>query len=421
MRASSGQVLGVRHWPGAAVWAAVLLGLCVGRALPQDKGLLGGAEQAALEIADVRGRALVLADLAAAWSASDPAAAQRAVAEALKAVEAVGNDLDRIRARQGVALRTWRWEEGPARLGLTQAAAAARALPYPAQRAVALREMGAGLLALDPDLARGLLDQALMAARSVESPPLRVAALRDLAAAVAPLDPTRGHALFREASRLLAATASEGAGGQLAGAELAVAWVASEPEAALAVARRLTDPSVRQDCYQRLCEALAPTDPDGALQVAGLQVGKQARSLALATVAAHLPAGRAELAATLARSALVLGAAGEGEERAALQGQAALALAAADPDAALKLARAIADEDTRVATQGELAVRLAQSRPADALALAAEIADAREREQCLARLLPLLDEPHRDAAVAAARGLRDPRLRATTLMALARR
>lgn len=419
--ANSQQRRSPRRLPLAGGLAGLLLlGLLLSHSLAAEAPpLLVEAKTATDQVADPETRALLLAELAAAWAAHDVEVAEQLLAEAVASLEVVEEPLAQVLGRRGVAVRIQAWQPDRAAAWLKQAAAEARALPYPAQQALALREIARSAAATDAAAGRSLLAEAAKSARQITQLLLRTAALRDLAEVAWVADEEMARDLLEEASHALLAAVPQDQPLELARAELAVAWASHDPETALSEAGRIGDAEVLAACRLRLCEVLAPADPDLALHLASLQEGAGARALALATVAAHLPASQAELAATLARSALNRGADLVGEAHEALAAAAALGLARNDPAGALGVARELQDPDTQAATFSELAARLVASHPQEALALAHDIDDWLERERCLSQLVSHLSSSNRDLALQVARGLGSPRARATALLTLA--
>lgn len=407
-------------WILHAVFLAAWAFSCLG-AGAQEPDLVAEALRAARQIEDPQAQVGVLAGVAVASAAADPARAEQTLALALQAVQKIEDPLPRAMAWRTLALRVQEWQPERATGWLATAVDDARSLTYPAQRTLALRELARDLAGPDLARARELVNAAVAAAREVRTPVLRVAALREAAVVLTSMDAAAGDALFRETSRLLRAVISQDQQLELARAELAVAWGPFSLDDALAEAARITDLPVQRECYLRLAETLAVSSPDQALAVAERLSDKGWRARALASIASHLPATQAELAGQLATAALGLGAGLTGEDGEALRALVAQGLARVDLGRSLELVKGLADPDLRAETHAALILRLVTGRPQEALALVRDLDDWLVREPCVAALIPRLGPDQRAAALELARGLRSPRLRAQAFLDLVRK
>ena len=352
--------------------------------------LLARAQRETDRIRDAAQRALTLAELAQIENSRHSDQWDKTLASAVATVDDVDDPVAKALTWRGLAVRGWELNPELARQLMDKALKAARDLPYAAQRSLALREIGHSLVPLDKTGSAAAFTDALAAARKIDSPLFRSAGLRDLAEAWQPLDGAQAGKLFVEAAAALASIVPADEPVQLARIELAVSWSLSDVPSALGEAARIPDLRLREVCYRRMVEALAPVDPEAAMQVAGELHDQGERALAMAALAVALSQAQPETAAGMARAALEMGKALPEESLGHLQGAAAVAVARADLKAGLQLAGQVQDPDQVGRAKAQIAGALAASAPDQAAAIASEIDDWTLWESCQAQIIPLL-------------------------------
>jgi len=385
---------------------------------PPAADLVAQAQTEASRLRDLAQSAIALADVAMAWRKLGDPRWEKTWAQALQAAEGIREPVAAPLAWRGLALRLWPVAPEQAQGMFNRSITLAAALPYAAQKALALREIGRALLGHDDALARTTFEQAAAAARAIDAPIFRAAALRDLAVAMAPTDHAAAAKLFTEAAGLLP-PADPDDSVQLARSEIVVAWGAFDVEAALPEADLIGDPPLREATYRRMCEALAPVSPDRAMQVmAHIHDGAQ-RALAMASLAAGLAASQPETAAGMARAALAGADRVQPADREVLQAEAAVALAPSALSDALALLQQVDDEKLAGEAFRHIVVWLAASKPAEALKLLEGVEDWQAREAALMDILPQVAQcdPTRAAALANELLSRAQRIRALLMLA----
>lgn len=354
---------------------------------PSDTVALAAAEAGKLR--DPEQQSIAQADLAVAWHKLGDNRWETAATSAETLAEQVEEPIIKAMTWRGLAVRLWTIKPDAAKALLERSLTASRALPYAAPKALALRELGRSLVPLNRDLARQCFDEAAETARTIQSVVFRVAALRDIAAAAQALDPNFVSSGFKEASAALAIIPQDDPT-QLARSELAVAWSLTDFVSASREADTIPEERLREACFRQMCEVLAPVNPDVAMMAIARLHDQGQRVQALAALAAHLPSGQAETATVMARSVLAAKVVLSPEDKAHLQADAAVGLAATDLKEALKLVSEVADEELSGRALGRIALRLTQTRPADALQILLSIQDWGLREEYQTQLAPSL-------------------------------
>lgn len=352
--------------------------------------LLARAHQETDKLRDPAQRALALADIAQLEQAAGAEHWDKTLSAATESANDVDDPVAKALTWRGLAVRSWTLNAELAHQLLDKALKSARDLPYAAERALALREIGRSLLVLDKPAAAAAFTEALAAASKIDSPLFRSAGLRDLAAAWQPLEAAQAEKLFAQAAAALASIQPAEEPVQLARIELIVAWGASNLSNALAEAASMPDDRLREVCYRRMVETLAPVDADAAMQVAGKLHDQNERALAMAALAMALSQTQPETATAMARSALEMGKNAPAESLARLQSSAAVAIAHTDLREGLQLAGQVQDPDSAADAMAQIAETLALSNPTQAAAVAADIDDWTVRESCQSRIIPLL-------------------------------
>lgn len=380
------------HTPSQVLLLLALLALCAGvwAQPPAAPDLIAQAEREAARLRDPAQRAIALADVALAWRQAADARWEKTWAQAVRAAETITDPpVAAPLTWRGLGLRFWPVSPDQARAMFDKALTQAAALQYAAQKALALREIGLALFGRDDALARKTMGQAGETARTIQAPIFRAAALRDIAVALAAKDPGAAQELFAEAAGLLP-PADPDENVQLARSEVAVQWAPFNLDLALAEADLIGDAPLREACCRRICEALAGSSPDLAMQAMARIHDTTQRALALAALAAALAGSQPETAAGMARSALS-GAEAMGQaERDALRADAAVALAPQAMADALALLQQVEDEKLAGETLRRIVVRLARTQPAEALRMLEDVSDWQAREETLMDMLPQL-------------------------------
>lgn len=367
--------------------------------------LAAEAQKAAIQVRPDDQRALALAEVAVVWQQLGEARWEANLKLAGEIVAAVEDPFTQALAWRGLALRAWTLQPEQARQWARQAVQQARQVKYPARRSLALLEIGRSLATLDRDMAWQTLLEAISVADSLEAPLVRVGALREAAEVGREIEADLANDLYRRAAGLLQGLRPPDESVQLAQIALLSSWCLLDLPAAQKEIDNLTAPGLEVIAWQSVCRALAPGNPGQALAVAGnLPPGPQ-RSLALATVAAHLPLTQGELARALVASAVELGDTLDEAEAPLLQAEVAVALAGVDLEAALRTAGEIEEEEARTAVVGRIATRLGPHDLAQALRVADTLPDCPARDQALVKLIPLLAAQNPAAALERARGL----------------
>jgi len=410
--------------PGLAFLAlATLLALAVSAAAQPAAApeLIARAEGEALRLREPDQCAIALADVALAWRQLGDPRWEKTWAQAVLAAEKITESVAAPLTWRGLALRLWPLAPDQARAMFDKAIAQAAALPYAAQKALALREIGRALHGRDDVLAQRTMAQAAEAARTIQAPIFRAAALRDIAVAMSGSDHEAAGQLFAEAAGALP-PADPDENAQLARTEVAVAWCRHDLQTALAEAELIGAPPLREACYRRMCETLAPVSPDQAMQVMARIHDETQRVLALAALAASLAGSQPETAAGMAHAALAGADKLPPADREVLRAEAAVALAPQAWPEALALLEQV--EDERVAGEAfrRIVVRLAQSQPGEALRVLEGVEDWQAREEALLEILPQLAEYDLARATALATELlaRRERIRALLILAAPR-
>jgi hypothetical protein len=380
--------------------------------------LIAQAESEALRLREPAQCAMALADVAMAWRQLDDPRWEKAWAQALMAAEKITESVAAPLTWRGLAVRLWPIAPNQAQAMFDKAIAQATALPYAAQKALVLREIGRALLGRDDALARRTMDQAAEAARTIQSPIFLAASLRDIAVALSGSDREASDRLFAEAVGALP-PADPDENTQLARSEVAVAWCRHDLATALTEAELIGDAPLREACYRRMCEALAPVSPDQAMQVMVRIHDETQRVLALAALAAALATTQPETAAGMARSALASADQLPPADREILQAEAAVALAPQALPEALALLEQVDDERVAGEAFRRIIVRLAQSQPGEALRVLTGVEDWQAREEALLDILPQLAQHDRARATALANQLLSRRDRIRALLVLA--
>jgi hypothetical protein len=387
---------------------------------PTAPELLARAEAEALRLREPAQSAQALAEVAVAWRAHGEARWERTWAQALQMAERVPatEALAGTLTWRGLAVRLWPAAPEQARGLFDRALTQAKTLPYAAQKALALREIGRSLVGRDDALAHATLDQAAEAARTIEAPIFRAASLRDLAAAMAETDRAAAGKLFAEAAGALP-PADPDENVQLARIEVAVRWAVYDLTAALNEADMIGDAPLREVCYRRLCEALASASPDQAMQTMARLHDSTQRALAMATLAAALADTQPETATGMARSALAAAEQMPAAERQMLEAEAAVALAPQGLTEAMTLLEQVDDETVAGSAFRRIVVRLARKQPAEALKVLEGVEDWQAREGTLMDILPQLTRYDAARALALVNELlsRQERIRALLTMA----
>lgn len=384
----------------------------------EPKALLQLAESEAARLRDPAQKALALADVALAWRRRGETRWEKTWASALAEAEAVTDPVAGALTWRGLAVRLWMVAPDNARSLLDRATKLAGDLKYRAQKALALREIGRSLIGKDNVLAGKLLAEAAGVARTIEAPIFRAAALRDIAAALGDLDQPAAEKLFSEAIGLLA-PADPDETVQLGRIEIVAAWCRLNLSAALAEGELIGDPRLRETCYRRMCEALAPVNPDEALMVAAKIRDVGERALALATLACQLADKQPETASGMAAAALASGDKLQGPEHERLLADVAVALAPRDAARALEILAKIPDEQTAGEALKRIVVRLARTRPEEALRVLEGIQEWDLREAALADIMPDVARWNPARAAAAADTLLARRERVRALLTIA--
>jgi hypothetical protein len=385
---------------------------------PTPQALLQAAQTEASRVRDPSQRALLLADVALAWRPHDGAAWEKTWAEALAAAETVPDPLGAALTWRGLAVRLWPIAPDRAQQLLDRATKAARELPYVAQKALALREIGRGMLACDAAQGRALLDEAAVAARAIQSPVFRAAALRDIAGALAEADRAAARKLLVEAVALLP-PADPDESVPLARIEVVTVWCRLNLETALTEAALIGDPRLRETAYRRMCEALGPVNPDEALMIAGKIRDAGERALALAALAVCLGDNQPETAAAMAQTALCALDKLQGAQRDRLQADVAVALCARDAAEGLALLAKVEDEAVAAEAFKRIVVRVARTDCAAALRVLEGVQESQLREAALAEIMPALARMDPARAVAAAEQFLSRRDKVRALLAIA--
>lgn len=403
----------------AAILAASLLtpGACA-QAITRPQ-LIAEAERAAAMGRDPQERALCFALCAVAWQPLD-ALKMNASLEAALACATGANDL----LTQALALRTVASRVHPispetSRKALTEGVAIAGRLLSSDQRAIALRELAlvASDLAL-PDPPPSLAG-ALAAADAAEDPLNRALSWALLAGPIEAAQPGRGTVLLEQALALIPGS-DTGVPERVEALEtLAQAWLALDPEAALALPGRLPDPGDQHACLAALVGSLAPTDLGSALSLARTASPGLARAELIGRVAAALPAAQAAEAAELALSALRELPEPAPPEADPTRRSIAAALAETRLAQALTVADAATSPEARDEARCAVALRIAATDPTAARDIIAVLTDRRTSEPVRAQLAILLASTDRDAALELCRSLRDRRLRVSALLGVA--
>jgi hypothetical protein len=397
------------------------LGLMLASALRADLApaeLAAEAQTAAGQVRPDDQRALALAEVAVVWQQLGDSRWEENLKLAGEIVAAVEDPFTQALAWRGLALRAWTLQPEQARRWSLQAVQQARQVKYPARRSLALLEIGRSLAPLDRDMTWRTLLEAISVADSLEAPLVRAGALREAAEVVRDIEAELAGDLYRRAAGLLQGIHPQDEAVQLAQVELLSSWCLLDLPAAQKEIDNLTAPGLEIIAWQGLCRALAPGNPEQALAVAGnLPPGPQ-RSLALATVAAHLPLAQGELARGLVASAVELGGTLDEAEVPLLQAEVAVALAGVDLEAALRAAGEIEEAEAREAAVGRMATRLGPHDLAQALRVADTLPDCPARDQALVKLIPLLAAQNPPAALERARGLLVRREKVRALLAI---
>lgn len=375
------------------------------QAQPTPADLVDQARVEANRLREPAQKALALVDIAVAWHKLGDERWQKTVAEAREAADSAEEVVAKPMTWRGLALRLWTIAPEQAAELLEKSLKAATALEYAAHRTMVLREIGRGLIPLDPARAKATFEQAAVAAATIDAAIFRAAALRDVASAVAPLDPAMAATLFTDALAAVEAIPLEDETAALARVELLVSWAPTDLPAAVKQADLITDERLREVAFRRMCEALAETNSDAALQVASKLQEPGQRALAMAAIASHLPVQQAETATGIARAALALGAALPAEEQGQLKMAVAVALAPVDLKEALGILETVADPALAGQGLGRIALWMAPTQPVEALKTVQAIEDWDAREEYLGRLAPLLARHDLTQAQTAAREL----------------
>lgn len=363
--------------------------------------LIAEAERETARLREPEERALCLADIALAWQKLGDARWEKTWAQGLEAAETVTDPVAGPLLWRSLAVRFWPISEQTARGLLERALKGANDIRYPSQQALALREIGRAIGPLDAALAKTTLEQAAEAARKIPAAVFRAAALRDVASAVTARDPAAADKLFAEAAGAIPPADPDEAA-QLTRLEVAAQWSLCNLDAALAEAEMLGDARLRETCYRRICEALAPVDPDGALSVIAKIHDEVERPLAVAALAASLVTSQPETAAGMARSALASAEKMPAEDRQRLQAEVAVAIAPESMPEAMALLKQVEDEDLVTDSLRLIIVHLAAAHPEEALRTLETTEDWQAREGALIEIMPILakSDPERAAAVA---------------------
>ncbi|MEN6403225.1 MAG: hypothetical protein ABFD94_14905 [Armatimonadia bacterium] len=397
---------------------AFLIGVvAVAWAQPQPAALVEEAHKEAMKLREPEQRAIALADIAVTWHRLGDARAIATLAEASEAASQVEEVVARPLTWRGLAVRAR--EVAPEQVSqLTERAVeAAGKLPYAAHRAMVLREIARAVD--DPARARELFAQAATASREIAAPVFRAAALRDLAGAMAATDPAGAAAMFKEAADAVVAVPDTDETAGLARQELVTAWSLVDVEQAMREAAVITDERLREVAYRRMCQALSEANPDAAMQVVTKLKDPGQRALAMAAIAAHLPASQAEMAAAMARAALGLGADLPSEERGRLEADVAVAMASVDPPGALAMLTKVDDQEAAGRAVGRIALLLAPTQPRQASQLLAAVEDFEVREDYQAQLAPVVAKTDTASGLELARGLLSRRHKVRALLAIA--
>ena len=391
--------------------------VAVSLAQTQPAALVEQARKEALKLREPEQRAIALADVAVTWHRLGEPQAVTTLAEASETAAQVEEVVARPLTWRGLAIRAREVAPEQANQFAERAIEAAEKLPYAAHRAMVLREIGRTVA--DPARAKELFAQAAKAAREISAPVFRAAALRDLAGAMAATDPAGAVAFFKEAADAVVAIPDTDETAGLAQQELVTAWSLVDVEQALQEASGIADERLRQVAYRRMCQALSEASPDAAMRVVPRLTDPGQRALAMAAIAASLPASQAEMAAAMARAALGLGAQLPAEDQARLEADVAVAMAAVDAPGALAMLTKVDDEEVAGRALGRIALMLAPSQSRQASQLLAAVEDFEVRENYQAQLAPVVAKTDLAAGIELADGLLSRRHKVRALLAIA--
>lgn len=408
--------------PTTASRLFVTLTLLIGAAAaawaqPQAAYLVEQARQEALKLRDPEQRAIALADIAVTWHRLGNERAVPALAEASESAALVEDVVARPMTWRGLAIRAREVAPEQAKQLTDRAIEAAGKLPYAAHRAMVLREIGRTVE--DAAQAKELFAQAATASREIAAPVFRAAALRDLAGVMSATDQVGAAAMFKEAAEAVVAVPNTDETAGLAQQELVTAWSLVDVEQAMQEAAAIADERLREVAYRRMCQALSEVNPDAAMRVVTKLTDPGQRALAMAAIAANLPPSQAEMAAAMARAALGLGAQLPSEERGRLEADVAVAMAAVDAPGALAMLTKVDDEEAAGRAVGRIALLLAPSQPRQASQLLAAVDDFEVRETYQSRLAPLVAKSDLPAGIELAQGLLSRRHKVRALLDIA--